>query len=96
MQTYDLRERQEIFSGSGVMDDLRNNASTGIAMSVVRRFVPSRIEGQLLTQVFELACRGRADAAELFSTGPKSAPKSLFEKVPPTAIDAHVARRPAA
>jgi hypothetical protein len=46
----------------------RANASNGAAATVTRQFSPSRIELQLLTQVFELVCGQRGDMEESCST----------------------------
>jgi len=46
------------------MDDLLTSASNGIVAPVVRQFAPSRIERQLLAQVFELVWDQRKEADE--------------------------------
>jgi hypothetical protein len=43
------------------MDGLPINASNAMTGSVVRQFAPSRIERQLLAQVFELVCGQPSD-----------------------------------
>ena len=45
------------------MDGSLNDAGNAMAAPVVRQFTPSRIEHQLLAQVFDLVC-GRPCAAE--------------------------------
>ena len=41
------------------MERLSNIGSTGTTATVVRQFAPSRIEVQLLAQVFDLVCNQR-------------------------------------
>lgn len=51
------------------MDGLCNSASKKVAASVVREFSPSRIECQLLTQVFELVCGPPSAVVQLPGAG---------------------------
>ena len=46
------------------MDESVNRAGNAVGAVVVRQFTPSRIESQLLAQVFELVCARQCDVEE--------------------------------
>lgn len=46
------------------MDGSLNSAGNAMAAMVVRQFTPSRIERQLLAQVFDLVCDQRCDMGQ--------------------------------
>lgn len=74
------------------MDGVLNHASKGMTASVVRQFAPSRIERQLLAQVFELVCGQRSEGKDSRSGGRRSAPIPAEGNGVPTA-QGHVAGR---
>ena len=74
------------------MDVSLNGAGNAMAALVVRQFTPSRIEHQLLAQVFDLVCGQQYAVAELRSTGPSTAPTHRLGDGG-QAIVAHVAGR---
>jgi hypothetical protein len=47
------------------MDDVRRSDSNAVAARLIRQFVPSRIERQLLAQVFDLVSRGQASLSNV-------------------------------
>lgn len=51
------------------MDDCFNRAGSAVTAAVVRQFTPSRIERELLAQVFELVCGQRSEADESHWSG---------------------------
>ena len=55
------------------MDGLCNSASKKATARVVRQFSPSRIECQLLAQVFELVCGQPSAAVQPHGSGPSAA-----------------------
>jgi hypothetical protein len=55
------------------MDGSLNCAGNAMAALVVRQFAPSRIERQLLAQVFDLVCGQRCDMGQSRSIGPRAA-----------------------
>ena len=72
-----------------------SNASNGMTATVVREFTPSRIERQLLAQVFELVCGRRGESEEIPVRGPMSLQPNRVGHVEQT-IETHVAGRRAA
>ena len=56
------------------MDGSLNRAGNAMAALVVRQFTPSRIERQLLAQVFDLVCGQQCAMNESRSTGRSAAP----------------------
>jgi hypothetical protein len=56
------------------MDVSLNSAGNAMAALVVRQFAPSRIERQLLAQVFDLVCDQRCDVGQSRSIGRSAAP----------------------
>jgi hypothetical protein len=55
------------------MDGALKDAGNAMAAMVVRQFTPSRIERQLLAQVFDLVCCQRSEVEESRSTGQSAA-----------------------
>ena len=56
------------------MDGSFNRAGNAMAALVVRQFTPSRIERQLLAQVFDLVCDQRCDLGQSRSIERSAAP----------------------
>jgi hypothetical protein len=56
------------------MDVALNDAGNAVVALVVRQFTPSRIEKQLLAQVFDLICGHQCAVDESRSTGKSAAP----------------------
>ena len=77
------------------MDGSLNDAGHAMAAMVVRQFTPSRIERQLLAQVFDLVCDQRCETDESHSTG-RSATQTHRVGDGGQGIVAHVAGRRAA
>jgi hypothetical protein len=74
------------------MDGSLNDAGNAMAAPVVRQFTPSRIEHQLLAQVFDLVCGQPCAAEESRFTGRSAVPTHRVGDGG-QAIIAHVAGR---
>ncbi len=77
------------------MDGSLNDAGIAMAALVVRQFTPSRIEHQLLSQVFDLVCGQQCAVDESCSSGRSAVPTRRVGDGG-QAIVAHVAGRRAA
>jgi hypothetical protein len=77
------------------MDGSMNDAGNAMAAVVVRQFTPSRIEHQLLAQVFDLVCGQQYAVDEPLSTGRSADPTHRLGDGG-QAIVAHAAGRHAA
>ncbi len=74
------------------MDVSGNRAGNAMTATVVRQFTPSRIERELLAQVFELVCGQRREVEapaceEPYAPGTRRVDKGT------QAIETHIARR---
>lgn len=74
------------------MDGSSIRAGNEMTAAVVRQFTPSRIERQLLAQVFELVCGQRSEVEESRSAG-QSAAHTHRVDAGGQAIEAHVVGR---
>ena len=77
------------------MDGSRKDAGSAVTATVVRQFVPSRIERQVLAQAFELVCGQRCKLERSACAG-RNAMQTDRVGERGLAIDTHAAGRRAA